>query len=71
MSNNNFINDFLKVVKVLNSCTTEKQIEIADNFFDLFLSKYLYIMNKQYKSTITNHYNKLKKYKISKTLKKI
>jgi len=70
MENKNFINDFQKVVQVMESCVSEPQLEVARNYFDLFLTKYSDRMPDEYRLTLTFHYGKLEKSKRFKIYKR-
>lgn len=69
MNKNNFISDFQRVVQVLESCKSERQLEVSRNYFDLFLMKYSTIMPEEYRNTLVFHYNKLEKSKRFKLFK--
>jgi len=70
MKNNNFINDFQRVIQVMESCVTDTQLVVARNYFDLFLMKYNNSMPDEYRLTLIFHYSKLEKSKRFKLLKK-
>lgn len=69
MGNKEFIKDFKKVIKVLDSCITFEQIKTSERYFDLFIQKWCDKIKKEHIITLTNHFEKLKKIK-SYTIKK-
>lgn len=70
MENKNFVNDFQRVVQIMESCVSEPQLEVARNYFNLFLIKYSNIMPNEYRLTLTFHYDKLEKSKRFKLYKR-
>lgn len=70
MENKSFINDFQRVIQVMESCVTDSQLEIARNYFNLFLLKYVDKMPDQYRLTLIFHYGKLEKSKKFKLYRK-
>lgn len=60
MKNKTFVTDYHRVVKVLNSCNTDAQISVAENYFNLFLKKWSDKLTEQNYLTMVYHYTNLK-----------
>lgn len=57
------INDFNKVIKVLESCETETQLKVCKNYYELFLKKWNDTMSEKLRLTLMFSYVKLEKSK--------
>lgn len=63
MGNEEFIKDFKKVIKVLDSCVTYEQIKTSERYFNLFIQKWENRIGNLHIVTLINHFDKVKKIK--------
>jgi exonuclease I len=50
--------DFRKVMRVLDSCITEEQLDVSEKFLKLFIRKWSFLLTDENEITIYNHFLK-------------
>jgi hypothetical protein len=70
MDNTDFLNQYSWVLKVLDSCENEAQVETTMKLFDLYIKKYDKKFSEKQMNTLVSNFEKEKKGKLFKTRKK-
>lgn len=70
MDNNDFLNQYSWVLKVLDSCENEAQVETTMKLFDLYVKKYDKKFGEKQMNTLVSNFEKEKKAKLYKTRKR-
>lgn len=67
---NDFLNQYSWVLKVLDSCENEAQVETTMKLFDLYIKRYNKNFSEKQMNTLVSNFEKEKKGKLFKTRKK-
>lgn len=70
MDNTDFLNQYSWVLKVLDSCENEAQVETTMKLFDLYVKRYNKKFSEKQMNTLVSNFEKEKKGKLFKTRKK-
>jgi hypothetical protein len=59
MINNNFRLEFIKTLRVLNSCVNNDQLNVAEKYMKLFIKKWKNNMNEQSINSLYDYFYKI------------
>jgi hypothetical protein len=64
MDRNDLLNQYTWVMKVLDSCTNDAQVQTTEKLFDLYLKKWNLELTDKHISTLSSNFEKEKKGKL-------